>query len=418
MLDLNRSVQDVTLLTTTTTRSFKMPSKSWAPLTEEQLQARRIVEINAETVDNTASSDIPNHYGPAQDDSWDLDRFKQHLKVQFHQNKPYDSAFSLIGVDASIANAFRRILLSEIPTLAIEDVFVFDNTSIIQDEVLAHRLGLIPLTGGKEGLRWMRWYKKPPPKDDYAAMAVWEAEQEEGGADSGASVPSDYNTVVMTLDVECRWAKEAEDGRDGKKLAKEGSTDPTVKYVNSNVYAHQMKFEPQGNHQPKLFAGENAIRPVNPDILIAKLRPGQRINVRLHCIKGIGVDHAKFMPVATASYRLLPHIDIKKPILGADAKAFQKCFPRGVIGLEDDVDSGQKKAVVLDPMKDTVSRECLRYDEFKDKVKLGRIRDHFIFSVESTGQFESDELFIDSVRLLKAKAARFKRHLSELEEGR
>ncbi|KAK4499008.1 hypothetical protein PRZ48_009520 [Zasmidium cellare] len=391
---------------------------SWAPLTEEQLQQRRIVNVNAETVTDTAATDIPNHYGPAQDDSWNLDQFRRNLKVEFHHNKPYDAAFSLIGVDASIANAFRRILLSEIPTLAIEDVFFFDNTSIIQDEVLAHRLGLIPLTGGHEGLRWMHWYRKPPPKDDYAAQAAWEAEQEAGEASAGASVPNDYNTVVLHLNVECRWATEEEDGRDGRQLAKEGSTDPKEKYVNSSVYAHQLVFDPQGDHQPKLFAGENRIRPVNPNILIAKLRPGQKISVRLHCIKGIGSDHAKFSPVATASYRLLPDIKITKPITGADAKAFQKCFPRGVIGLEDDAESGEKKAVVVDPFKDTVSRECLRYDEFKDKVKLGRIRDHFIFSVESAGQFESDELFIDSIRLLKAKAERFKRHLSELEEGR
>lgn len=395
-----------------------MPSKqSWAPLSHEQLQQRRIVNINAETVSNTQSTDIPGHYGPAQDDTWNLERFRQNLTIEFHHNKPFDSAFSLIGVDASIANAFRRILISEIPALAIEDVFFFDNTSIIQDEVLAHRLGLIPLAGGKEGLRWLHWYKKPPPKDEYAAYAQYEAEREASGSHA-ASTSSDYNTIVLTLDVACRWKTEAEDGVDGKALAREGCTDPKEKYVNSNVYAHQIAFTPHGPHQTQKFAGENAIRPVNPDILIAKLRPGQRINVRMHCVKGIGADHAKFSPVATASYRLLPDIKITKPITGAHAKAFQKCFPRGVIGLEDDGESGEKKAVVVDPLKDTVSRECLRYDEFKDKVKLGRIRDHFIFSVESTGQWDSDELFIDSVRLLKAKAERFQRHLEAVEDGR
>ncbi len=51
----------------------------------------------------------------------------------------------MIGIDASIANAFRRILLAEIPTMAIEKVYINNNTSVIQDEVLAHRLGLIPL---------------------------------------------------------------------------------------------------------------------------------------------------------------------------------------------------------------------------------------------------------------------------------
>ena len=51
----------------------------------------------------------------------------------------------MIGIDASIANSFRRILLAEVPTMAIEKVHVYNNTSVIQDEVLAHRLGLIPL---------------------------------------------------------------------------------------------------------------------------------------------------------------------------------------------------------------------------------------------------------------------------------
>jgi DNA-directed RNA polymerases I and III subunit RPAC1 len=388
---------------------------SWAPLTSEQLETRKIVNVNAETVTNTAATDIPGHYGPQQDDSWDLEQFKSNLKVQFHQNKPHDAAFSLVGVDASIANAYRRIMLAEIPTLAIEDVFIFNNTSIIQDEVLAHRLGLIPLTGGQEGLRWLRWFKKPPSKDDFALNTEDDEDDE-----AGASVPSDYNTIVMTLDIECRWATQDKDGRDGKKLAKDGETDPNVRYANSNVYASDLVFQPQGQ-QSTYFSEEDAIRPVNPGILIAKLRPGQKISLRCHCIKGVGMDHAKFSPVATASYRLLPQINIVQPIVGADARKFARCFPKGVIGYEPSDASdpnSEPQAVVKDPMKDTVSRECLRHDEFAGKVKLGRVRDHFIFSVESTGQFESDELFLDSVRLLKSKAERFKRHLSELEEGR
>lgn len=53
--------------------------------------------------------------------------------------------FDMIGVRPAIANAFRRLMLSEVPTMAIEKVYIYNNTSIIQDEVLAHRLGLIPL---------------------------------------------------------------------------------------------------------------------------------------------------------------------------------------------------------------------------------------------------------------------------------
>ncbi|KAK8208964.1 DNA-directed RNA polymerase core subunit rpc40 [Zalaria obscura] len=371
---------------------------------QEELERRRIVGVHAEHVDNVSSTDFPHHY-LGEDHSWDVDHFRNKLQVKFHKNKPFESVFSLVGIDAAVANAFRRILLAELPTLAIEDVFVFNNTSIIQDEVLCHRLGLIPLTGSLEGLRWMRWYKKPPPADDPAAQAAARASGEE--FDSAASVPSDNNTVVMDLNVKCEWAP------DGQKLAKQGERDPEKLYVNSSVYARQFQFVPQGN-QEKYFAEPGQIRPVNPDVLIAKLRPGQEISLRCHCVKGIGADHAKFSPVATASYRLLPSITIKEPILGQDAKKFARCFPKGVIELVDDEATGEKKAVVKDTMKDTVSRECLRHDEFKDKVALGRYRDHFIFSVESTGQFESDALFLESVKALKAKCQRFKRNLADL----
>lgn len=39
--------------------------------------------------------------------------------------------FDLIGIDPSIVNALRRILLEEIPTMAIEHVFMINNTSCI-----------------------------------------------------------------------------------------------------------------------------------------------------------------------------------------------------------------------------------------------------------------------------------------------
>jgi len=187
-----------------------------------------------------------------------------------------------------------------------------------------------------------------------------------------------------------------------------------------------IEFIPAGR-QVDFFQGDDEIKSVNPDILIAKLRPGQCINLTMHCCKGIGADHAKFSPVATASYRLLPQIDILKPILGSAAKEFQHKFPKGVIGLRPvtkaesqeeggvwEGKEGQERPYVANPMADTVSREVLRHPEFADKVRLGRVRDHFIFKVESTGQFESEELFVESVKLLKAKCARMKRGLAEL----
>ena len=44
-----------------------------------------------------------------------------------------------------LANALRRIMIAEIPTVAIEKVNLYQNTSLLPDEMLCHRLGLVPL---------------------------------------------------------------------------------------------------------------------------------------------------------------------------------------------------------------------------------------------------------------------------------
>lgn len=100
------------------------------------------------------------------------------FRIDIQQKDKLDMQFDLVGIDPAISNAFRRILIAEVPTMAIEHVFFVNNTSIItvslicntcqfcdslcwlsdsstekgtqahcwlQDEVMAHRLGLIPL---------------------------------------------------------------------------------------------------------------------------------------------------------------------------------------------------------------------------------------------------------------------------------
>lgn len=247
----------------------------------------------------------------------------------------------------------------------------------------------------------MKWYKKPSEDSE------------------GSGTPSDYNTVTLMLHVKCEW----QDG--GLQRAVAGETDPDKLYTGHTVFASDMMWSPIGQ-QEAIFGKDGGVEAQNPGIVIAKMRPGQEIKLMMHAFKGIGQDHAKFSPVATASYRLLPTIDILKPIVGPDAKKFARCFPKGVIALktvtEKDAEKnpelegkeGELKAVVADPMRDTVSRECLRHPEFKDKVKLGRVRDHFIFRIESTGQYDSDHLFLESVKLLKVKCGRIKRGLAQM----
>jgi DNA-directed RNA polymerase I and III subunit RPAC1 len=167
------------------------------------------VTFTADNIKNESSDEYPQYYPGVEDYAWSVEKFKRNFRVQIHKNEPLDAVFSLIGIDASIANAFRRILLSEIPTLAIETVYITNNTSIVQDEVLASRLGLVPLKGGKEGIKLMTKVKKT-------------------GEDGVESVLSDYNTVVLQLDIECSWKP------DGIKKSRAGIDDVNQLYENPN----------------------------------------------------------------------------------------------------------------------------------------------------------------------------------------
>ncbi|XP_064412680.1 DNA-directed RNA polymerases I and III subunit RPAC1 isoform X2 [Latimeria chalumnae] len=294
----------------------------------EEIRSRVVLgEFGVKNVHTTA---FPGNY-PGYDDTWSQERFEENFRVEVIRMEEDTLEFDMVGIDAAIANAFRRILLAEVPTMAAEKVFIYNNTSIIQDEILAHRLGLIPI-----------------------------------------------------------------------------KADPRLFEYRNTVYTRHLTWVPIGN-QADLFADVD-IRPVHEDILIAQLRPGQEIDLLMHCVKGIGKDHAKFSPVATASYRLLPDIQLLQRVEGELAQKLQRCFPPGVIELDDC--NGRKVARVANPRLDTSSREIFRHEEFKDLVCLAKVRDHFIFSVESTGILHPDVLMTEAIKVLMAKCQRF---INELE---
>ncbi|XP_066967437.1 DNA-directed RNA polymerases I and III subunit RPAC1 isoform X2 [Macrobrachium rosenbergii] len=67
------------------------------------------------------------------------------FEVKIIKMDPINLEVDFLGFPVALINAYRRIILAEVATMAIEKVYMYNNTSIIQDEVLAHRLGLVPL---------------------------------------------------------------------------------------------------------------------------------------------------------------------------------------------------------------------------------------------------------------------------------
>eukprot|EP00971_Amphidinium_carterae_P141127 2796612-Amphidinium_carterae.1 len=144
-------------------------------------------------------------------------------------------------------------------------------------------------------------------------------------------------------------------------------------------------------------------RPVADDILITQLGIGQEISCECQCEKNIGREHAKWSPVATASYRLLPHIQLKKPIKDAVAEQLKRTCPVGVFDIED-LAGGGKQAVVANPRRCTTCRECLEsFDADAHGLVLGKIKDHYLFTVESTGCLPAADLLVRAVEKLSDK---------------
>ena len=75
----------------------------------------------------------------------------------------------------------------------------------------------------------------------------------------------------------------------------------------SVVYSNQLKWVPQGNKNAKKLKVEL----VHDNIIIAKLRENQEINIEIYAERGIGKKHAKWSPVSTCFYRLMPSIKIE-----------------------------------------------------------------------------------------------------------
>ena len=157
--------------------------------------------------------------------------------------------FVVEGIGTPLANTLRRIMLAEVPCMAIDDVVVIENSSVLHDEILALRLGLVPL---KTDL------------DSYNLPEECSCESELG---------CHLCRAVVTLDT-------------------------------------QAKTEVRTVYSEDLFPEDPSIAPASGNIPIAKLAPGQRMRLEAYAELGKGKNHAKWQPVSACTYRYMPVIEI------------------------------------------------------------------------------------------------------------
>lgn len=142
-------------------------------------------------------------------------------------------ALKLKGVPLQYANALRRVCLNGVPVFAIDTVDIIENLSVLPDEGLAHRLGLIPL------------------KTDLSRF------NEPSKCDCQSETGCSNCKVMLVLD--------------------SGDSD-----VTRTVLSNELSSE------------DDSISPISDKIPIVELAPGQRIKVECYARLGRGTEHAKW----------------------------------------------------------------------------------------------------------------------------
>ena len=147
---------------------------------------------------------------------------------------------SIKGVDRVYANALRRFAISEVPCMAIDDVVIQQNSSVLYDEILAHRLGLIPLS-------------------------------------------TDLKGYVLPQDCSCKTDL--------------GCSKCRVLLVLNAVATDDVKTIYSGD----LRSEDESVKPYVDNIPIVKLAPDHEIKLEAYAKLGKGRDHAKWQPVSVST---------------------------------------------------------------------------------------------------------------------
>jgi DNA-directed RNA polymerase I and III subunit RPAC1 len=252
-------------------------------------------------------------------------------------------SFEMEDVSAPFANMLRRVILTEVPTMAIDRVLIHENDGVVLDELLSHRLGLCPIAAPAEAFQFLTLADTP----DFSA-------------------PSGKHVLRFDLDVAV-------------------PNDPSAPPV-TNVYSSSLTWVPLAGQETLAERGE--VRVVQTDILLAKLGRGQRIKLQAYAIKGLGLTHAKWAPCSACWYDMRTEVTLTKTLKGEQAHRVVESCPMRVYEIEDGV------AIVARPEKCTLCRECIKEENADLGAVVSKDKTRVKFTVESLGQYPHPELLV------------------------
>lgn len=298
-----------------------------------------------------------------------LSEYVERIKIKPISSSSLSRVIKIENLHPSVVNGIRRSVISDTPSMAIEHVLIRANSSVIPDEMLAHRLALVPLLAD-------------PEEYDYLADLSRE-EAPKFGAVCGSM--SDRNSIFLWMSVENR----------GKGVMHVYSEQ--IHVVDKNSFdrdLHGDTSEPRG-------VGDEA---VTRGVLVGKLAPGQKIEAKMVAVKGSGKVHAKWNPTSLCSYRFGTEITIKdNRFTEAEIRSARKYF-RGS-GFQAGRDS-----LEIDPDSVIVNQD-IAASEFRDRICVTRQARAFVFEIESLG-LDPGVLLKRGVALLSARAEALRRSLA------
>ncbi|PNS16766.1 hypothetical protein CAC42_4730 [Sphaceloma murrayae] len=258
--------------------------------------------------------------------------------------------FVLQNTSLALANSVRRVMLAEVPTVAIDLVEIESNTSVLADEFLAHRLGLVPLSA--KGVNEML-YTRDCECDQFCEQC----------------------SVILRLNVV---------NRNSDEIVKVYARDLVIEsgYGRNGSYGGRRASGMLGDSlEDGMERGQPVILdPAGQGVLICKLRRGQELKVRCIAKKGIAKEHAKWMPTAAVGFEYDPHNKLRHADLWYESDKVEE-WPES------------KNATWEEPAREG---EEFNYDAEPEK---------FYINLESTGVLPPDQILHSGIRVLQEKLA-------------